>query len=246
MRSGEFIFNNINFYEHRVYIQERPEIAKAERNETEISIPGRNLPLTKWDNTYLPIEFTLSLFLKATNPEQAIEEYNWISSKLRTSTYELAKFYFDERYYYSVKFTEITLTYQTQYIEGVPFTAKVKCSPIKFDLSGIYPQSFNNPSQYYNTGTIISQPLIEFAGSGDITFWVNGNEFIFKGLLNGEYGMDSEIKEVYQIVDGQYISINSKYFSKSHFPELEIGENTISWTGNVTSAKLTPRWGEVI
>ncbi|EAG2419273.1 hypothetical protein AB1L63_000483 [Listeria monocytogenes] len=246
MRDGEFIFNGINFYENNVYIQERPEIPRAERNETLVEIPGRYLPLTNWDGTYLPVEFTLSLFLKAQNTETAIDEYYRITSKLQDSVNHLAKFYFDENYYYSVKFTEITLSYQTNHIEGVPFTAKVTCSPLKNDLSGIYPTVVENGAKIYKMNSSISQPLIEFSGSGDITINVNGNEFVFKDLLQGNYAIDSEVREVYQLIDNAYVSINNKYYSKNAFPFFDLEENTISWSGNVLKVQVTTRWASVI
>ncbi|EHO7821346.1 TPA: hypothetical protein LWK74_002250 [Listeria innocua] len=246
MRSGEFIFNDINFYENNVYIQERPEISRAYRNETIIEIPGRYTPLTKWDGTYLPVEFTLSLFLKARKPETAIEEYYNMTSKLQDSVSRLARFYFDENYYYSVKFTEINLSYQTNYIAGVPFTAKVTCSPLKNDLSGIYPTDVENGTKIYNINTSISQPLIEFTGSGNITITVNGTEFVFKNLLSGDYGIDSEVREVYQVIDSNFVSINNKYYSKNSFPFFDLEENTISWSGNVSEMKVTPKWANVI
>ncbi len=245
MRGGEFIFNNINFYEKRVRIQERPEIPKAERNITLIDIPGRNSPLTKWDGSYLPIEFELSLVLKATNPEQAIEEYNWITAQLQEPTYEMANFYFDPNYYYRVRFSEISLTYQTQYIEGVPFKAKVECSPIKFNLSGIYPQDVQNNSFLFNLSQVEAKPLIEFEGEGDVELNFNGNLFSFKELQDGKYGFDAEMGEVYQILDDKYLSIGTKYHSRE-LPILIKGQNAISWTGNIHQMQITPNWGAIV
>ncbi|EDN7878497.1 hypothetical protein [Listeria welshimeri] len=246
MRSGEFIFNDINFYENNVYIQERPEISRAYRNEAIIEIPGRYTPLTKWDGTYLPVEFTLSLFLKARKSETAIEEYYNMTSKLQDPVSHLARFYFDENYYYSVKFTEINLSYQTNYVAGVPFTVKATCSPLKKDLSGIYPTDVENGTKIYNINSSISQPLIEFTGSGNITINVNGAEFVFKNLLTGDYAIDSEVREVYQVIDGNFVSINNKYYSKNSFPLFDLEENIISWSGNVSEMKVTPKWASVI
>lgn len=245
MRGGEFIFNNINFYEKRVRIQERPEIPKAERNITLIDIPGRNSPLTKWDGSYLPIEFELSLVLKATNSEQAIEEYNWITAQLQEPTYQMANFYFDSNFYYQVRFREISLTYQTQYIEGVPFTAKVECSPIKFNLSGIYPQVVQNNSFLFNLSEIEAKPLVEFEGVGEVELNFNGNLFSFKDLQEGLYRLDAEMGEVYQVLDEKYLSIGTKYYSRE-LPVLQKGQNAISWTGDIRQMQITPKWGAIV
>ncbi|EGP6975232.1 hypothetical protein I0K22_002774, partial [Listeria monocytogenes] len=80
----------------------------------------------------------------------------------------------------------------------------------------------------------------------DITINVNGNEFIFKNLLQGNYGIDSEVREVYQLIDNAYVSINNKYYSKNAFPFFDLEENTISWSGNVSKVQVTTRWSSVI
>lgn len=245
MRRGEFIFNNINFFENRVRIQERPTIPKAERNETAIEIPGRNTPLTKWDGSYVGIEFDLSLVLKATDPDLAIEEFHWIAEQLQEPTYEFAKFYFDENYFYKVKFKELTLTYQTQYLHGVPFTAKVTCAPVKYNLMGLYPQFIQKNSVLYNLGGIEAKPLIQFEASGDVSFNLNGDFFTFKGLADGIYNIDSEAGEVYQILDGAYLSISQKYYNNT-FPILKKGKNSIAWDGAMNHITITPRWGAIV
>ncbi|HAO6068083.1 TPA: hypothetical protein IQB01_002910, partial [Listeria monocytogenes] len=124
--------------------------------------------------------------------------------------------------------------------------AKVTCSPLKNDLSGIYPTVIENGAKIYKMNSSISQPLIEFSGSGDITINVNGNEFVFKNLLQGDYGIDSEVREVYQVIDSAFVSINNKYYSKNIFPFFDLEENTISWSGNVSKVQVTTRWASVI
>lgn len=92
------------------------------------------------------------------------------------------------------------------------------------------------PSKVLNRGTIDSQPILTLYGSGDITLTINGEDFPLYGVQES-ITIDSERMEVCKGMANQ----NSK-FGGAAFPRLEVGENTVSWTGNVTKVEIQPKW----
>lgn len=92
------------------------------------------------------------------------------------------------------------------------------------------------PSRVLNNGTIYSQPILTIYGSGDITLTINGEDFPLYGVQES-ITIDSERMEVCKGMVNQ----NSK-FGGAAFPRLEVGENTVSWTGNVTKVEIQPKW----
>lgn len=91
-----------------------------------------------------------------------------------------------------------------------------------------------------NKGLEISKPIITLEGSGTIEIAVNG-ENIFRYIFpSGEtkVTIDSLKEEAY--FEGVYKNRNML----GEFPKLEVGNNTISWTGTLTKIEIEPksRW----
>ena len=84
-----------------------------------------------------------------------------------------------------------------------------------------------------------SNPLIKVVGSGDVTVNINNQELILKGLED-EIEVDCEIMNAYKKINGDIVLLNNKMYSD--FPVLEVGENQISFEGNVSKIEIIPRW----
>lgn len=85
-----------------------------------------------------------------------------------------------------------------------------------------------------------SKPLIAITGNGNITLKNNGADWLVLENVDGSIVIDSESMSVYKGVLPQFPKM------KSHlsplFPVFKSGDNTITWTGNVTKVEITPRW----
>ena len=91
-----------------------------------------------------------------------------------------------------------------------------------------------------NKGLEISKPIISLEGSGTVEIAVN-NINIFKYTFPNDETkviIDSLEEEAY--LDGVYKNRNML----GEFPKLEVGKNTISWTGTLTKIEIQPksRW----
>lgn len=94
--------------------------------------------------------------------------------------------------------------------------------------------------QVTNKGLEFSKPILMLEGSGTVEIAVNGIN-IFKYTFPSDemkVTIDSLKEEAY--FDGVYKNRNML----GEFPKLEVGKNTISWTGTLTKIEIQPksRW----
>lgn len=87
----------------------------------------------------------------------------------------------------------------------------------------------------------IAKPLIHITGNGNIDVKNNGVNWIHLIGLDNEIFIDSQIMSAYSS-DGRLQ--NNKMLSNLRplFPVLNPGDNIITWTGDVTSIEILPRW----
>ena len=86
-----------------------------------------------------------------------------------------------------------------------------------------------------NPGSVYSEPLITLTGSGDITLMVGTTIVELTGITSGIV-LDCALKEAYLGT-----ALMNDHMS-GDFPVLKPGLNGISWSGNVTSVVISPRW----
>jgi predicted phage tail component-like protein len=91
-----------------------------------------------------------------------------------------------------------------------------------------------------NEGNYFSKPVIEIGGSGSVELIVNGNKMFRYTFPDGEYSVivDSEKQDAY------FGSVLKNRNMSGEFPTFDIGINTITWEGNVTSLSISSksRW----
>lgn len=89
----------------------------------------------------------------------------------------------------------------------------------------------------YNDHTRYSKPLFEIKGTGNITLTVNGSTFTINGLnSNQTVYIDSQRHITYS---GSTL-ITGKTDGK--YPLLNIGRNSVSWTGTVATVRFKGNW----
>ena len=103
-------------------------------------------------------------------------------------------------------------------------------------ISGETPVTLTASGSVTGPNPFPALPLIEVTGSGDITLTVGDVDVGITGLEN-KITLDSETQNAYNGATNLNGIINAP-----DFPVLREGANNISWTGTVTSVKITPRW----
>ncbi len=211
-----------------ILISAMPDIVKPGRREEEITIPGRNGVLTIDEGTYEA--YTISVECGARGTERLGEIVAWLDGggNLIIST-EPDKVY-RAKISNAISVSDVIYLYNS-------FLVQFKVFPFKYSVNNFGDNfTITAPTFIKNRGTVYSQPTVTVYGTGDITLTINATYY---GLLGVEESItiDSEMMEVYTGTT----NANNK-FSAMDFPRFEAGENSISWTGNVTKIEIEPKW----
>ncbi|SHH59420.1 putative phage tail component, N-terminal domain-containing protein [Clostridium grantii DSM 8605] len=111
------------------------------------------------------------------------------------------------------------------------FPIVFNCRPFKYSTEDEVITITQIGSIIYNEGTFKSEPIIKIFGSGDITISINNEEIIIKNVE--EYvTIDSVLKDCYK----DEVLKNADMVGD--FPILEIGDNVISFSGNVNKVEV--------
>ena len=142
--------------------------------------------------------------------------------------------------------------YRYQIIEQIDFerlahfrtaTVKMHVQPFKFSTTETT-RTLTAAGTVTNAGNIVARPTITFTGTGDVTIKLNGEDILTLALgeTSTALTIDAEAQEAYigttdtlanRQVDGDYENI-----------KLNVGSNTIAWTGSLTSIAIDKysRW----
>lgn len=228
-----FTFGGKNSYtDYGIVISQRPSIPSPVRRVTTLQVPGRNSALRFDENTYGDITITVECGLK--NNTNLADEIDLIKGWLIGTGESGLVFDFqaDKKYIAQVvnamDFAQIFKLFSK-------FIIIFNCRPFKFKVSNSV-ITLNSPGTVINTGTIYSEPIIKVYGTGDGTLTVGSQVNTLKGISNSII-IDSTIQDCYG-VDGS--NLNNKM--SDDFPTLNVGVNTITWTGSITKIDITPNW----
>ena len=115
-------------------------------------------------------------------------------------------------------------------------TLRFNCKPFKYSFEGQKPISISAPCMIWNPEDCESAPNIKITGSGNVTLSINNASFAFTGI-DGFIEVDSELMAAFKGT-----SLQNDKISFVDFPLLAPGWNEISYTGNVESIEIVPRW----
>lgn len=86
-----------------------------------------------------------------------------------------------------------------------------------------------------NPGSMVSYPLIKVEGSGNASFTFAGKNIAIAGMTSGvPVYIDCETGYVYTASGAATMT--------GEIPDLQMGENTVTFGSNVTKITVTPRW----
>ncbi len=223
----EIILDGIKSGEYGFCIHSRPFIPSPQKRVKEYVVEGRHGALTKvdaYENINLSIKFNL---LESDNIKptiRLIKGYFENKNKLVFSD--------DLEFYYIIKLAQVG-DIENEFEEYGYFEVNFILDPF------IYQKEDNiiiSQSQTIeNQGTVESYPLIKIIGSGDGSISINGREIDIVGQVDN-INIDSYLGIAYNDL-GQS---RSKYI-RGAIPYLDIGSNSISFTGGVTKVEIDKR-----
>lgn len=247
---NSFTFDGINSLEtFDLYISEKNIYSAPERDMTFTSVPGRNGDVIIDNGRYqnASISYTVS-FLDL--PSKAIGIKQWL---LRPGYKILSDSYQPGWFRYAVNSNALDIS---ELVEGAgSFQLVFNCKPLMYSDGGQIATSIAySGTTMENEYMFDSLPLIVIhlsSNTGNTTLFVTHDdgsqtEHRIKALNDltpstiKDIYIDSELMSVYNGSTLLNQKIDPDHFDG--FPILKPGTNTISWSGNVTSIDVTPRW----
>lgn len=237
-RENGFEFRGRHSSEFCLYVEKYPEQVIPKRKKTTASIPGRSGDLHYEDDAYENVLIPYECYFHAETPMP--EALGDITGWLQQPGYGRLTDKYSPNY-----FRLGTLAGQTNVENHLNKYGRCKlvfdCKPQRFLISGETPIEFTSPSFIINPTQFNALPVIEVYGTGPGTVTA-GNLTVEIKELEDVITLDCETQNAYrQVGEGAPENKNNCIYALE-FPELLPGENTVSWTGDITSVKITPRW----
>lgn len=223
-----FRFKGIDSRQMGVIVTKMPETVRPERRVERITVAGRNGSLHIDEGVYESYDRTMECAIKKREKLDEIAAWLVGSGEMVFSTEP-------NKIYHVTISNQVSIASMMRMFQK--FMVTMDTQPFKYDANAYeYTEELTEADTIINHGTVYAEPVITIYGTGDIALNVNGVDYPVNGVE--EYiTIDSEMMEVFK---GD-ISQNSKY-GGADFPRLEVGENNISWTGEVTKVEIMPKW----
>ena len=223
-----FKFKGIDSRQMGVIVTKMPATVRPKRRVESIEIAGRNGSLHTDEGTYNSYDRTMECALK--RREKLDEVAAWLvgSGEMIFSTEP-------DKVYQVMISNQVSISQMMRMFQK--FMVTMDTQPFKYSVN-----AFNDalelkaPTKIKGKGAVYAEPIIMVYGSGDITLNINDKNYPLYDV-DGSITIDSEMMEVFKGNTNQ----NSKY-GAVEFPRLEVGENNISWTGNVEKVEIHPKW----
>lgn len=230
---GVIIFNNKSSADCRIQVAHPPGYAYPERDYTVTHIPGRNGDIIQDNGCYKNVERTYEVSFDAPNEDFATYA-NAVSAWLHSTTgYARLEDSYEPNYYRMATYQESNI-FENLYNQAGTATIVFECKPQRFLKTGDNTIAIQNSLTIMNPTGFEAYPLFKVTGtSGVLT--VNGNSITFASI-DDFVMLDCELQDAYKE------NINKNSTISGTFPVLKTGSNTISWTGNISSVTMKPRW----
>lgn len=230
---GVIIFNNKSSADCRIQVAHPPGYAYPERDYTITHIPGRNGDIIQDNGCYKNVERTYEVSFDAPNEDFATYA-NAVSAWLHSTTgYARLEDSYEPNYYRMATYQESNI-FENLYNQAGTATIVFECKPQRFLKTGDNIITIQNSLTIMNPTGFEAYPLFKVTGtSGVLT--VNGNSITFSSI-DDFVMLDCELQDAYKE------NINKNSAISGTFPVLKTGSNTISWTGDISSVTMKPRW----
>ena len=232
---GVIIFNNKSSADCRIQVAHPPGYAYPERDYTITHIPGRNGDIIQDNGCYKNVERTYEVSFDAPNEDFATYA-NAVSAWLHSTTgYARLEDSYEPNYYRMATYQESNI-FENLYNQAGTATIVFECKPQRFLKTGETPVTITSPVDFLSNPTgFEAYPLIKVSGTfGSLT--INDNQTITLSSIDSYTMLDCELQDAYKETTNKNSTISGT------FPVLKPGSNTISWTGNISSVIITPRW----
>ncbi len=218
-----FTFKGIHASYYNVVVNLLPPFKKASKKVNIINIEGKDGTIVEelgYEGYVLPCKITLMDMTKLD------EVMAWLSGSGALVRDDDDTKKVNVSIYNEVSYQKIIGVAEAsfEFYVSDPFRYLISESDITLTANGTLTQG----------GTVFSEPLIKLTGTGLVEVTINGRVFSYNFDTSYVY-LDSKLHKAY------YLTNKKNRKLSGNFPILDVGLNTISWTGNITEMVITKR-----
>ena len=225
-----FEWNGVRCTEYGIHVLEQPPLTVPSERVTFTDVPGRSGSLTTLEGDDVYDDMVLTATCLIADPERIPEIATWLKGSGRVTFANREGGFYYARVVNQIPFEKV--------LRGNPhcsFAVNFRCFPFWYKDNVSDVTITTSGGTITNPGSVYSEPLITLTGSGDITLMVGTTIVELTGITSGIV-LDCALKEAYLGT-----ALMNDHMS-GDFPVLKPGLNGISWSGNVTSVVISPRW----
>ncbi len=233
---GIVIFNGISSREYDIQVEHPPGYETPEKDYDITHVPGRNGDIVIDNGSYQNVSRTYQIAVGSLQ-KNFTTMANYISEWLHsTSGYARLEDSYEPDYY-RLAYYEESGNIENILEHAGRATIAFNCKPQRFLKSGDQTFTFTGKGVLRNPTRFESLPIINVKGSGSGALQI-GSYTVTISAINTSITIDSEIQDAYSGT----INRNSLVTLSNGFPKLTAGENTISYSGGITSVEVIPKW----
>lgn len=250
-----FNFNGYDSREFDCYITTKTVFNQPKRQIDFISIPGRNGDVIIDSGRYSNIQIKLGLrqFTKKITDDFSLDFgdnlkrlTDWLSQGQNYYTYSDS---YDPEYYRQVCITSVNVNQRRKDVADI--TLEMNAKPLKYKISGdtaiTISEARTSINPFVNRENMESRPYYKlYMASGHsnetVTLTVNGRAYNIDHVT-GYVEIDCDLMNVYKSTTNK----NKDYRpdQDGNFPLLQVGDNLISFSNNISYIEIKPRWCSV-
>ena len=225
-----FIWNGVDCRTKGIHVSELPPITIPLERSKQTNVPGRPGSLTQLegDDVYDDMILTTTCFIA--DPAQIPAIAAWLKGSGTVTFANRTGGHYNARIANQIPFEKV--------LRGNPhcsFAVNFRCYPFWYQENVSDVTITTSGDTITNPGSVYSEPLITVYGSGNITLMI-GTTIVELTNVSGSIVLDCALKEAYKGT-----TLMNDHMS-GDFPVPKPGLNGISWSGNVTSIVISPRW----
>jgi predicted phage tail component-like protein len=198
-----------------------------------MDVPGRDSSLRYDEGTYEDITLSVECSFKGNTYSKISDIKSWL---LGAGESELVFSYQPDRRYIAQVVNSIDFEVILKITSH--FVIVFNCQPFQYAVEN-EPVHITSDTTLTNLGTVSSFPTIKVNGTGPGSVTVNGKSVSFSSI-DVSVILNSEIQETYKDTGTELINKNAT--KSGGYPAFILGENTISFSENITSLEITPNW----
>lgn len=228
LSKDSIIVNGINSNTIGLYIDTPPVPPVAQQRYTEYQT-GADTDGVSLDDTFENIRLTVTAYQFFTENFDNRIVYNFLKD---AKTLQTSRF---SDYLYRVQKLSVSNPESSYDGRRIRYQITFDCRPFKYSVEN--PMENISAGTVTNSGSRYSQPIWAITGTGDVSLIVNSAYFTIAGL-DGTAVVDCEKMIAYT----QNEIINPR--TTGNFPFLAVGDNSVSWNGEISRVALqkNERW----